>query len=55
MIPMKADCPTIPRMVMVLDEAVDVVATEVVMAEDVAQWAQWLRDQHGGRWQHHSH
>ena len=36
MIPMKADCPTIPRTVMVPDEAGDMVATGAVVVEDVA-------------------
>ena len=36
MTPMKADCPTILRMVMVPDEAGDVVATGAVVAEAVA-------------------
>ena len=36
MIQMKVDCPTIWRMVMVPAEAGDMVATEAVMAEDMA-------------------
>ena len=36
MMPMKVDCPTILRMVMVPDEAGDVVAEGAVMAEAVA-------------------